>query len=123
MVARDELLMDAVCDVAELYGVSIYGMADTWHERVSTRRGIPFVSELYVDLDYRADGSLVIVRRPPATPPDVAAERALLAITEQVVVADSGERISMRFESICVHSDTPNAIDVARAVRQVVDSY
>lgn len=120
MVARDEALMHAVCDVAEQYGVSVFGMVGTAHERVAQERGVPFVGEVYVDLGYRADGSLIIVRRPRATSVDLATERAHLAVTEGAVVADTGERIPVQFDSICVHSDTPNATDVARAVRQVL---
>lgn len=120
MVARDPALMESVCDVAEVYGVGVYGMAGTHHQSVAQARGIPFTAELYVDLAYRADGSLIIVRRPKATPPDVAAERARRALVDGVVVADTGEEIPMSFESICVHSDTPNAVDVALAVREVV---
>ncbi|MFS8478627.1 MAG: LamB/YcsF family protein, partial [Micromonosporaceae bacterium] len=122
MVARDEQLMHAVCDVAEQYGVPVFGMAGTAHERVAAQRGIPFVAEFYVDLGYRADGSLIIARRPHATPPELAAERARLALTEGVAIADTGERLPMRVDSICVHSDTPNAIDVATAVRRVIAS-
>src|SRR5690606_25036677 len=99
-----------------------FGMAGTAHERVAAQRGIPFVAEFYVDLGYRADGSLIIARRPHATPPELAAERARLALTEGVAIADTGERLPMRVDSICVHSDTPNAIDVATAVRRVIAS-
>jgi UPF0271 protein len=122
MVARDDELMDAVCDVAVQYGVPTYGMAGTAHQRVSERRGVPFVAEFYVDLAYRADGSLIIARRPHATPVEVAAERARLALEESVAVAETGERLPMTFDSICVHSDTPNAVDVARAVRQTIEA-
>lgn len=121
MVARDEALMHSVCDVAEQYSVSVYGIAGTIHERVAESRGVPFVGEVYVDLGYRADGSLIIVRRPQATPIDVATERARLAVAEGVVLADTGERLPVQFDSICVHSDTPNATEVGRAVRSVVD--
>jgi UPF0271 protein len=123
MVARDELLMEAVCDVAEIYQVPVFGMAGTTHEVVATRRGVPFVGELYVDLAYRADGSLIIVRRPHATPPEVAAERALRGLAEGCVLADTGEAVSVRFDSICVHSDTPGAVAAAQAVRTVVDQF
>jgi 5-oxoprolinase (ATP-hydrolysing) subunit A len=122
MVGRDEELMDAVCDVAVQYGVPVFGMAGTAHERVAERRGVGFVAEFYVDLGYRADGTLIIARRPKATPPDLAAERARVALSEGVTHADTGERLQMRFDSICVHSDTPNAPEVAAAVRGVLQS-
>lgn len=121
MAARQEEIADAICDVAVDYEVPIYGMAGTLHEFVAARRGVPFVSEVYVDLTYRADGSLIIARRPSATPPELATARARLALAEQVVECDTGERVSVRPDSICVHSDTPNAPEVARAVRAVVE--
>ena len=120
MVARDAALMEAVCDVAEVYGVGVYGMANTCHSEVALARGVPFTAELYVDLAYRSNGSLIIVRRPKATPPDVAAERARRALEEGLIISDEGDPLPITFESICVHSDTPNAVDVARAVRAVV---
>ena len=120
MVARDASLMESVCDVAETYGVGVYGMAGTPHEEVARRRGIAFTAELYVALAYRADGSLIIVRRPHATPPEVASERARLALEDGLIKADTGETFPVTFDSICVHSDTPNAVDVAMAVRALV---
>jgi UPF0271 protein len=120
MVGRDDALMDAVCDVAVQYGVPVYGMTGTAHERVAERRGVPFVREFYVDLGYRQDGSLIIARRPHATPPELAAGRARLALADGEAETDAGTRIPVAFDSICVHSDTPNAVDVARAVRDVL---
>ncbi len=122
MLARNEQLMDAVCDVAVQYGVPVYGMAGTAHEDVAKRRGVGFVSEFYVDLGYRADGSLIIPRRPHATPPELAVTRARRALAEGVAEADTGELVPVRVESICVHSDTPNAVDVATAVRRELDA-
>jgi UPF0271 protein len=123
MVAREESLMDAVCDVAELYEVPVYGMANTWHEKVARRRGVPFVAELYVDLAYRSDGSLIIIRRPHATPVEVAAERARRGLVDGLILTDTDDLVPVTFDSICVHSDTPNAVDVARVIRAVVDEF
>lgn len=122
MVAREDDLMDAVCDAAVQYGVPVFGIAGTAHERVARRRGVGFVAEFYVDLGYRADGSLIIPRRPHATPPDLATSRARAALTEGTTTADTGERLPVRVDSICVHSDTPNAVDVATAVRAVIQT-
>ncbi|GGO70150.1 5-oxoprolinase subunit PxpA [Nonomuraea cavernae] len=122
MVARDEALMDAVCDVAVMYGVPVFGMAGTAHERVSAARGVPFLAEFYVDLEYSADGGLIIARRPHATPVERAVERMTVALDEGVAIAATGERIPMRFDTVCVHSDTPNAVAVATAIRAVIDS-
>lgn len=122
MAARDEDIMDAICDVAVQYEVPVFGMAGTAHERAADKRGVPFVAEFYVDLGYRADGSLIIARRPRATPVEEARARALKALTEGLATADTGEDFPMRVDSVCVHSDTPNAVEVTEAVRAVIDS-
>lgn len=122
MVGRDDALMGAVCDVALQFEVAVYGVAGSAHERVARKRNVPFIAEFYVDLAYRADGSLMILRRPHATPANLAAERAHLALTEGVVVAYTGERVPVSVDTICVHSDTPNAVAVAAAVRQTITS-
>lgn len=121
MVARDDALMDAVCDVAVQYGVPVFGIAGTAHERVALRREVPFVAEFYVDLDYRADGSLIIPKRAAPTDPALAAERATRALGSGTALAESGESFEVRVESICIHSDRPNAVEVAAAVREAID--
>jgi len=121
MTAREPRLMDGVCDVAAQYGVPVLGMPGTGHEQVADQRAVPFIAEFYVDLGYDDAGALVIERRPQATDPDAAAVRASLALNEGVVVTPSGRRLPVRVDSVCVHADTRNAIDVARAVRRIID--
>jgi UPF0271 protein len=45
------------------------------------------------------------------------AARVLRAITHGVGTAIDGSDIPVRCDSVCIHSDTPNALDIARAVR------
>lgn len=116
MVGRDAELMGAVADVAELYGVAVYGLAGTAHQTVAAERGIPFVAELYVDLGYHADGTLRIERKPHATVPADAAARVSQAIQTGTIQAIDGTTIAVEFDSVCVHSDTANAVEVASAV-------
>jgi len=120
MFAREDALMDAVCDVALTYGVPLFGMADTAHERVAELRGIPFVAEFYVDLEYNALGGLISGRRAQPTSVERAVKRLPLAIEEGVAIADTGERFPMRFDSVCVHTDAPGQASVALAIREVL---
>ncbi|MCV7719852.1 LamB/YcsF family protein [Micrococcus luteus] len=120
MLAGDEHLMGAAADVAELYGVPVYGLAGTSHEKVCQDRGIEFVPELYVDLNYDAAGQLIIKRTPHQTDPADAARRVELALTGQPFPSIEDEPVTIPFASICVHSDTPNAPAVARAVREAI---
>ena len=121
MMASNESLMGALCDVAVQYGVPVFGLAGTAHERVAVRRDVAFVSEFYVDLDYNDDGTVRVGRKP--APVDLALVRArtIQALTESTTIAASGMTIKVRPESICIHSDLPLAQDSARCVRSVLE--
>ncbi|MBX6320900.1 MAG: 5-oxoprolinase subunit PxpA [Rhodospirillaceae bacterium] len=123
MAARSEEVAEAICDAAAVFGVPLLGMAGTKHEEVYTRRGFTFVPEFYVDLDYDGDGRLIITREHVAWDPEVAAKRTLRAITEKKVRTVDGNDIPVRAECICVHSDTPGAVAVAKAVRDAIRPY
>jgi UPF0271 protein len=120
MLARDEELMLGAVKVAKTYDVPIFGIAGSAHQRVAEREGVRFMGELYVDLNYNAEGGLIILRRPEHTDPERAAERVRRVLKDGIVLADDGTELTIPFESVCVHSDTPNAPEVARAVRQAL---
>lgn len=122
MLASDEELMAAAASVAKRFDVPFFGLAGTAHERVCAQAGVEFVAELYVDLNYDGDGGLIIQRRPAPTDPDAAAERVGRALSGQPVLAVDGTALDIAFDSICVHSDAPNATEVAAAVRRVLDN-
>jgi UPF0271 protein len=123
MSARQEDIAHAVCDAADLYGVPLLGMTGTLHETVYPARGHKMIAEFYGDLEYRPDGSLIVTREHDAKDPTLMAARCVRAITEGKGTATDGSDIPVRCDSICIHSDTPNAIDIARAVRAAVQSY
>lgn len=123
MAARSEEVANAICDAADVFKVQLLGMAGTKHEEIYTKRGFKFVPEFYVDLDYDKNGGLIITREHTAWDPDIAAKRTLRAITEKKVKSVDGNDIPMRADCICVHSDTPGAVAVARAVRDTIKPY
>ena len=122
MAARIEEVAHAVCDVAEIYQVPLYGMAGTLHEKIYTARGHVFVSEFYADLDYNDEGGLIITREHVPADPDKAAAVCIRAIREGKVTTVGGKDVAVRADAICVHSDTPNAVAVAQSVRAAVSS-
>ena len=82
-----------------------------------------FVAEYYADLQYDDKGGLIITREHEAVDPTEAAERCLRAITEGKTKSVNGVDIEVGADAICVHSDTPNAVAVAEAVRKAVGPY
>jgi UPF0271 protein len=122
MAARNEAVAEAICDAADVFKVPIMGMIGTQHEIVYKARGHAFIAEFYADLDYEDDGSLIIAREHQAVDPADAASRCLRAIAEGKTRSIHGRDVRVQADSICVHSDTPNAVDVARAVRDALNS-
>jgi UPF0271 protein len=123
MAARQEEVAHAVCDAADVFGVPLFGMAGTLHEQVYRERGFAFVSEFYADLEYDEKGGLIITREHHAVDPRQAAERSLRAVKEGKAKSIAGNDIPVRADSVCVHSDTPNAVDIAKAVRQALAPF
>jgi UPF0271 protein len=120
MAARMEDIAHAICDVADIFRVPLFGMVGTLHETVYPARGHRFVAEYYADLDYTDAGGLIITREHPPVDADLAAKRCLRAIREGLTASVGGRDIKVGSETICVHSDTPNAVEVTAAVRAAV---
>lgn len=85
------------------------------------RRGVPMVHEGYVDLDYNPDGSLVLERAKAGRDPETIAARALRMIETQGCEAIDGSWLSFPVQSICLHGDGPNAVELAAHVRRRID--
>lgn len=123
MAARMEDIAHAVADAADIFKVPLFGMVGTLHEKVYQARGHAFVAEFYADLDYNDDGGLIITREHAATDPVRAAAACVRAITDGKTASVGGRDVTVRADAICVHSDTPNAVAVAQAVRDAIAAY
>ncbi len=115
-----EAVAHAICDAADVFKVPIMGMIGTCHETVYGARGHTLIAEFYADLEYEDDGRLIITREHHAVDPARTASRCRRAIAQGWAESVNGRDVAVRADSICVHSDTPNAVEVARAVREAV---
>ncbi|MDO5757636.1 MAG: 5-oxoprolinase subunit PxpA [Rhodobacterales bacterium] len=95
----------------------LFCMGGSKTHEVATRLSHPVVREFYSDRDYGDDGMIVFTRKPAAMDPAAIARKCLRACLEGVVETASGKSVEVVFESICVHSDTPGAVDILRAIR------
>ena len=120
MAAQQTEIAEAVADAASLYGVPVMGIAGTLHEVVYTSRGSGFLAEFFADLDYSDAGELIIAREHAALEPAVAAARAVQAVRDGTLTTVGGRVLPTRAETICIHSDTPDAAAIANAVRKAL---
>jgi 5-oxoprolinase (ATP-hydrolysing) subunit A len=86
------------------------------------QHGVRLVTEAFPDLNYNPDGSLIIEGVKQAWNPDKVAERALRVVKEGRIDASNGSDLAVAAPSVCIHGDSPNAVEVARAVRQRLDA-
>ena len=77
----------------------------------------------YVDLAYNDDGEIVITRQHDPVTAESAAAQALRSARDGQVQTMSGKLIDVKCETICVHSDTPGAVEIARAVKDAIAEY
>lgn len=100
-------------------GLPVLGMAGSAFFDEAARRGLRTVAEAFADRAYRPDGRLVPRREPGAVLHDPAAiaERVTTMVATGQVTAVDGSRLDVSVESVCVHGDSPGAVQIAAAVR------
>lgn len=122
MAARQEHIAEAIADIAQHFDVPLFGLANTLHEEIYTARGLEFRAEFFADLDYADDGQLMITREHAAVEPGPAAQRVVRAVSEGLVRSVGGQDVPVRAQTICIHSDTPGAVAIARAVSEALEN-
>lgn len=86
------------------------------------RGGVRFIGEIYPDMLYAPDGNVIVERRKHVTEPAHAAEFVTRFLRTGCVKAQDGPLVPVEADSICVHGDGPNALDVLAAVKQAVEA-
>lgn len=84
--------------------------------RAASRRGVPVVAEVYPDLSYDDAARVVVQREKHATDVAAAVAQVVSCLDRGEVATTSGGRVALRAQSVCVHGDGPNAVEVLRAV-------
>jgi UPF0271 protein len=96
--------------------VIVYAFAGGTVARCARRVGVKAWEEAFLDRNYRDDGSLVPRNQPNALLTDLGEirKRVDLLATRRRVVTTSGVSLPIRAQTLCVHSDTPEAARIVR---------
>ena len=124
-IARDPVQAAAVVEAIRRYdpALPLLTLPGSVAMEAAGEAGIPSVGEGFADRAYTAEGRLVSRREPGAVlhdPQQVAARAVVMAIEHRVEAA-GGEQVAVEVRSLCVHGDTPGAVDLARAVRTALE--
>ncbi len=122
MAQKDEEVANGIADAALAMELPVIAFAECAMSEVFTKRGVPFCCEFYADLDYDDNGRQIIaLHHEPVKEADVI-KKVLRAVDEGKALSTNGKEINVVADSICVHSDTPGALAIARAVHEVLKS-
>ena len=102
----------------------VLGLPGSAWLRLADEAGLRTVGEAFADRAYTPEGTLVSRREPGSVLHDPAeiAERCVRIATKGEVVAVDGSVVAAPAGSLCVHGDTPGAVEVARRVRTALDA-
>lgn len=100
--------------------LALVGLAGSPLLALARERGLRVVAEAFADRAYTPQGALVSRREKGAVlhDADIVARRMLRLVQDGVVEAIDGSLTRVQADSICVHGDSPGAVDMAREVRR-----
>ncbi|MCI0439747.1 MAG: LamB/YcsF family protein [Chloroflexi bacterium] len=119
---NDEALARAICEtILELdKDMALLALSGSRWVEIAEDMGLRVAREVFADRALNADGTLVSRSRPGSVLHDIEeiVERSVRMVTEGKVKAITGEVIEVQADSLCLHGDTPGAVEMARAVRK-----
>jgi UPF0271 protein len=129
MAVEDEVVARAVAEGIvkvnpSLMYVALAGAKGELMTRIGEEVGLKVVYEAFPDRAYTPEGTLVSRRHPDAVikDPDAVAQRALKMAAEGKVVAADGREIALVAQTLCVHGDTPGAVNLVSQIRETLEA-
>jgi len=125
LAARDRAAADAVVRAVAAFDqrLLIFALAGSALVTSAGHAGLTAVQEAFTDRAYRADGTLVPRSESGALlETEDQVRRQLREILHGYVTSIDGQRVDLHADSLCIHNDTPHAVEFARLVREEVES-
>lgn len=95
-------------------------IAATAQEVVAKELGAAWAGEIFADRAYNDDATLVDRSKDGAVlhDPALITERVSQMLGEGAIIAQSGKRIPCKIDTICLHGDTKEAVEIAASLRE-----
>jgi len=126
LAEKDVTVASAIAEAIKAVDPSLYMLclAGSVMVEAAKRTGLKYVEEAFADRAYTPAGNLVSRKLPGAVIHDVdeVAERVLLMVKEKKVLSIEGTEVPIAAQTVCVHGDTPGAVDMIRAIRAKLEA-
>ncbi len=123
--ARDKNLAEAIAKAVKAIDENLvfYGLANSFLISEAERIGLKTASEVFADRTYQVDGTLTPRNLQNALIESVkkSCEQILEIITAQTVTAVTGEKVTLRADTVCIHGDGAHALEFAREVKRSLE--
>ena len=82
-----------------------------------------WVGEVFADRSYNDDATLVDRSIPGAiiSDPKIAGARVAKMVESGAIITQSGKEIKTRIDTVCLHGDTPEAVNIAKAIKDALE--
>ncbi|HZR78394.1 MAG TPA: 5-oxoprolinase subunit PxpA [Chthoniobacterales bacterium] len=121
MAARERRLADAIAEAIAKAdeGLILFAPPNSALAEAGKARELQIAHEVFADRNYLGNGALVPRTRPDALlhDPAEAATRVIRMLREKKVRSVEDIDVDVRVETVCVHGDTPGAVEFARLLR------
>ena len=121
MASEDEILARDLYEAALSVAPDLIVMvlAATAQQDAVQSLGCKWAGEIFADRAYNDDATLVDRSKPGAVIHDaaLAGERMVKMVKAGAILTEGGQTIPAAIDTICLHGDTPEAVDIARAVK------
>jgi len=122
--AKQRTIADAIAKAVAKFddSLTLVGLSGSELIKAGKAIGLQTANEAFADRTYQPDGSLTSRQRPNALIPnaDDAARQAVKLACEGTVQTLQGESIHIEVNTICIHGDSPNALELARQIREAL---
>jgi len=127
LAARDREVAEAIVNAVQKIDpkLAVLAISGTQSEQAARAAGAPVFSEIFADRGYLSSGQLVPRDQDGAMIHDAAeaAQRLITFLDTGRMPVIDGDPIKLAAQSICVHGDSPGAVDMAHEVRERLTSH
>lgn len=123
----DPQVVDAVTDglIAVAPQFTLLCLSGSEAAHTASQKGLRVAHEVFADRHYNADGTLVSRMQPHAliTSESEIVARVTQLVVEQTITAQDGSVLALPADSICVHGDTPDALNITQTVLRTLQQH
>ncbi len=125
MAEKDLAIATAIAAAIKAVDPELYMLclANSQMVVAAKQQGVSFVEEAFADRAYTEEGTLVSRKVAGSVINDITevVSRVVRMVKDESIISITGKEIPIHAQTICVHGDTPGAVEMVKALREALD--